>query len=67
MTISHRCRVCCVKHSVVQIKGFMYRGVFVTAVVFKRIFSLDDDLSQKKGNKENKNQVSQYDPLQFSR
>lgn len=51
MTISHRCRVCCVKHSVVQIKGFMYRGVFVTAVVFKRIFSLDDDLSQKKATK----------------
>lgn len=45
----------------------MYSGVFVTAVVFKRIFSLDDDLSQKKGNKENKNQVSQYDPLRFSR
>ena len=51
MNISHRCRVCCVKHSVVQIKGFMYRGVFVTAVVFKRIFSLDDDLSQKKATK----------------
>lgn len=51
MTISHRCRVCCLKHSVVQIKGFMYRGVFVTAVVFKRIFSLDDDLSQKKATK----------------
>ena len=51
MTISHRCRVCCVKHSVVQIKGFMYSGVFVTAVVFKRIFSLDDDLSQKKATK----------------
>ena len=51
MTISHRCRVCCVKHSVVQIKGFMYRGVFVTAVVVKRIFSLDDDLSQKKAAK----------------
>ena len=67
MTISHRCRVCCVKHSVVQIKGFMYWGVFVTAVVFKRIFSLDDDLSQKKGNKENKTLVSHYDPLQFSR
>ena len=39
----------------------------MTAVVFKRIFSLDDDLSQKKGNKENKNLVSHYDPLQFSR
>ena len=51
MTISHRCRVCCVKHFDVQIKGFMYRGVFVTAVVFKRIFSLDDDLSQKKATK----------------
>lgn len=49
--ISHRCRVCCVKHSVVQIKGFMYSDVFVTAIVFKRIFSLDDDLSQKKATK----------------
>lgn len=51
MTISHRCRVCCIEHSFVQIKGFMYRGVFVTAIVVKRIFSLDDDLSQKKATK----------------
>ena len=29
----------------------MYRGVFVTAVVVKRIFSLDDDLSQKRAAK----------------
>lgn len=29
----------------------MYSDVFVTAIVFKRIFSLDDDLSQKKATK----------------